>query len=59
MSETQTMMRVRPTTKDFFRSVAKLRGWKMAEAAERAATALAKNEGVNPPQVKNMRRRAS
>lgn len=44
----QTMLRVRKTTKQTLRQIAEKRGWKIAEAAERAAEALAKQEKVTP-----------
>lgn len=56
-AKTQDMLRVRASTKRVLVDIAVAKGWKIAEAADRAAIALAKQEQIALPQPAALPRR--
>lgn len=49
MNQKFTTIRIRSQTKDAIEAVAKVKGWKIVEAIERATKAIAKQERIKLP----------
>jgi hypothetical protein len=54
MNKRHTSIRARMTTKRNFDFIAGQKGWKVAEAVDRAAKALAKQERIKLPAVEQL-----